>query len=127
MAEALENKSSEAIAKWFKERWLPIFGPPRVLIAHQGREFISWSFQEMCDEIGTLLYHIPVQAPWANGVCERAGGVLKTLVECGVKSRGVQGLQEMNMVVQESVLAYNSDIKRWESVHSKLPLDANPG
>ena len=46
MAEALEHKSSEAIAKWFRERWLPIFGAPRVLVADQGREFVSWEFQE---------------------------------------------------------------------------------
>lgn len=71
---------------------------------------MSWKFQEVCDQIGTLLYHIPVQAPWANGICERGGGILKTLVECGVKAHSIQGLDEMNQMVQERVLAYNSDI-----------------
>ena len=110
MAEALAGKSSEAIATWFLERWMPIFGPPRVLVADQGREFLSWEFQEMCDRHSILLHHIPVQAPWANGVCERGGGILKVLLECCVKSHSVVGLREMNMAVQESILAYNSDI-----------------
>jgi len=110
MAEALEHKSSEAITKWFRERWLPIFGAPRVLVADQGREFVSWEFQELCDQIGTLLHHIPVQAPWANGICERGGGILKALVECGVKAHSIQGLEEINQMVQESILAYNADV-----------------
>ena len=110
MAEALQHKSSAAISKWFQERWLPIFGPPRVLVADQGREFISWEFQELCDRHSTLLHHIPVQAPWANGVCERGGGILKTLLECCVKSHSVVGFEEMQLAVQECTMAYNADI-----------------
>lgn len=64
----------------------------------------------MCDEHSILLHHVPVQAPWANGVCERGGGILKGLLECCVKSHSVQGLGEMNTALQECVLAYNSDI-----------------
>jgi transposase InsO family protein len=62
MAEALTHKNSAAVVKWFQERWLPIFGAPRVLVADQGREFLSWEFQEMCDRHSILLHHIPVQA-----------------------------------------------------------------
>ena len=110
MGEVMLTKDSESICNWFKQRWLPIFGPPRVLIADQGREFISWAFQQMCDEHSILLYHIPVQAPWANGICEKGGGILKGLLECCIKSKSVAGLEEMNMAFQECVLAYNADI-----------------
>ena len=37
MAEVLPNKSSEAVINFLKTRWFPIFGPPRVLVADQGR------------------------------------------------------------------------------------------
>lgn len=110
MAEALETKDSNSIVRWFQERWMSIFGPPRVPVADQGREFISWSFQEMCDRHSILLHHIPVEAPWCNGVCERGGGILKGLLECCVKSRSVMGLDDFKVAVQECVLAYNSVI-----------------
>ena len=110
MAEALETKDSDSIVRWFQERWMSIFGPPRVIVADQGREFISWSFQEMCDRHSILLHHIPVQAPWCNGVCERGGGILKGLLECCVKSKSVLGLEDFRVALQECILAYNSDV-----------------
>lgn len=55
MAEVLPNKSSEAVINFLKTRWFPIFGPPRVLVADQGREFISWNFEELCAQHSTLL------------------------------------------------------------------------
>ncbi|CAK9107120.1 unnamed protein product [Durusdinium trenchii] len=110
MAEVLETKDSDSIVNWFQERWMSIFGPPRVIVADQGREFVSWVFQEMCDRHSILLHHIPVQAPWCNGVCERGGGILKGLLECCVKSRSVAGLADMKVALQECVLAYNADI-----------------
>lgn len=110
MAEALSTKDSDSVTKWFQERWMSIFGPPRVLVADQGREFISWAFQEMCDRRSILLHHIPVQAPRCNGVCERGGGILKGLIECCVKSRSVMGLEDFQVAVQECVMAYNADV-----------------
>ena len=110
MAEVLEHKSSEAVVDWFEKRWLPIFGPPRVLVADQGREFISWAFEEMCAKHSILLWHTAIQAPWANGICERGGGILKALTDACVRSHSLVGMEEVNKAVQESVQAYNSDI-----------------
>ena len=114
MGEVLATKDSESICSWFKQRWLPIFGPPRVIVADQGKEFCSWVFQEMCDQHSILLHHIPIQAPWCNGVCERGGGILKGLLECCVKSKSVLGLEDMSCALQECVLAYNSDINEMD-------------
>ena len=79
MAQVLPDKSSDSVVEFLSTRWLPIFGPPRVMIADQGKEFTSWTFEELCARHGILLWHCAVQAPWQNGVCERGGGVLKAL------------------------------------------------
>ena len=110
MAELLEDKSSDSVIKFFKLRWLPVMGAPRVLVADQGREFISWKFEEMCAEHGILLWHCAIQAPWQNGLCERGGGILKTLIAAVVRSHSVIGRSEMALAVQEAVMSYNQDI-----------------
>ena len=103
MAELLDDKSSESAIKFLKMRWFPVMGAPRVLVADQGREFISWRFEEMCAEMGILLWHCAVQAPWQNGVCKRGGGILKTLATAVVKSHSVIRKDELAMTVQEAV------------------------
>ena len=110
MAEILPNKSSEAVIHFLKTRWFPIFGPPRVLVADQGREFISWKFEELCAQHSTLLWHCAVQAPWQNGVCERGGGVLKAILGAIVKSQSVVGEGDLQAALQEAVTAYNNDV-----------------
>ena len=62
MAEVVRQKSSDEIVTWFTTRWLPVFGPPRALVADQGREFISYAFEEMCARHSILLWHTAVQA-----------------------------------------------------------------
>lgn len=110
MADIIPSKSSSHVVRFFKTKWLPMFGPPRVIVADQGREFISWEFEECCSEMGTLLWHCPVQAPWMNGVAERSGGILKTLIRSIVMTHSVLGADEMELAVAEAVSAYNSDI-----------------
>ncbi|CAJ1404860.1 unnamed protein product [Effrenium voratum] len=110
MAEVIAHKSSEAVVKWFTSRWQPIFGPPRVIVADQGREFVSYTFEEMCARSSTLLWHAAVQAPWQNGVCERAGGVLKGLLHALVKAHSIVNAEDLNVALQEAVTAYNNDI-----------------
>ena len=126
MAEALPDKSSESVVDWFQKRWLPIFGPPRVLVADQGREFISWAFEEMCARHSILLWHIPVQAPWANGICEKGGGILKALISACVKSHSVLDLEEMNLAVQESVTAYNGDVNEMGVTPAQAAIGRQP-
>ena len=110
LAEVLPNKSSSSVVAFFKKRWFPIFGSPRVLVADQGREFISWEFEEMCAERSILLWHIAVQAPHQNGICERGGGVLKAIIGAVVAAQSVVGESEMELALQEAVAAYNADI-----------------
>ena len=58
----------------------------------------------------TLLWHTAVQSPWQNGICEKGGGILKTIVAAVVKSQSVVGREEMETALQEAITAYNSDI-----------------
>ena len=110
MAEVLHNKSTESVTHFLKTRWFPIFGSPRVLVADQGREFISWQFEELCAQHSILLWHCAVQAPWQNGICERGGGVLKAIASAVIKSQSITGYEEMQLAMQEAVTAYNHDI-----------------
>ena len=99
---------------FIKKPWLPVFGAPRVLVADQGREFISHELAEFCTShshsILILLWHCGVGAPCQNGVCERAGGTLRIILNCLVNTHQVQGFDELEEALGEAVGAYNSDI-----------------
>jgi transposase InsO family protein len=95
MAKLLKHKSSDEIIMFLREQWLPILGPPRVLVADQGREFISSAFESFCSEHAILVWHSAVQAPWQNGVCERGGGVLKVIMTTLVQKHSVVKFEEM--------------------------------
>eukprot|EP00969_Alexandrium_andersonii_P295920 13079551-Alexandrium_andersonii.AAC.1 len=52
----IPDKSAATVAKTFCETWVRYFGPPLVLIADQGREFVGSAFSEMCDRNAVLLH-----------------------------------------------------------------------
>ncbi len=110
LAEVLPDKSTKSVVSFIKRRWMPIFGPPKVLVADQGREFVSWEMEEFCASASILLWHAAVQAPWQNGVAEKSGGILKTIVNALVTAHSIQGHEEMQDAVGEALSAYNGDI-----------------
>ena len=110
MAQVIERKTAGAVVNFLQTRWFPVFGPMRVLVADQGREFISWQLQEFCSEHSVLLWHIGVGAPWQNGIAERSGGILKSVLAATVMANSVQGLSEMELALGEAVSAYNMDV-----------------
>ena len=126
MAQVLDDKSSASVVSFLKTRWFPVFGYPRVLVADQGREFISWEFEQMCAEHSILLWHCAVQAPWQNGLCERGGGVLKVLLGALVKSHSVAGKCDMEEALQEAVTAYNHDVNDLGVSPSQAALGRQP-
>ncbi|CAK9081636.1 unnamed protein product [Durusdinium trenchii] len=109
-AEILPNKSTAAVIEFLSKRWVPAFGPPRVLVCDQGREFISWEMEEWASSMSVMLHHVAVQAPWQNGIAEKSGGVLKTLMSAIVTSKSVVTKDEMEMALGEAVAAYNGDV-----------------
>lgn len=110
LGEVLPDKSTKSVVSFIKRRWIPIFGPPRVLVADQGKEFVSWEMEEFCASASILLWHAAVQAPWQNGVAEKSGGILKTIMQAIVITHSVQGHEEMQDALGEALSAYNGDI-----------------
>ena len=110
MATLVEQKSTAEVVKFLKERWAPVFGMPRVLVSDQGREFISIELEAFAEESGIFLYRIGVQAPWQNGLCERTGGILKSLLSACTAAKSLMGKEEMSLGLGESVTAYNMDV-----------------
>ncbi|CAE7872695.1 Mfsd6, partial [Symbiodinium necroappetens] len=97
MAVLVERKASEEVVNFIRERWAPVFGVPRTLVCDQGREFISHELEDFASGVNMHLYHIAVGAPWQNGLCERTGGILKTLVSACVAARSLMGTEEMKI------------------------------
>ena len=109
-AEVLDDKHTKSVVRFLTTRWLSTFGAPRVLVCDQGREFVSWEMEEWASSVSMLLHHIAVQAPWQNGVAERSGGILKTILNAVIASNRVMGKDELQMALAEAVAAYNGDI-----------------
>ena len=110
MAAIIKNKSSQSVIQFLTTHWIPLMGCPEVLVADQGREFISGEFDEFCSSRSIYLYHIGVQAPWQNGLAERSGATLKALAGAVIRSQTCAGYDDMAMAVAEATAAYNADI-----------------
>ncbi|CAE7278587.1 unnamed protein product, partial [Symbiodinium necroappetens] len=108
-AAIIKDKSAASVIDFLMASWIPLLGPPKQLIADQGREFIAEEFQEWCSSHSVLLWHAAVQAPWQNGIAERSGGTLKVLVSAVVADKVVIGERDMSHALSEAVSAYNSD------------------
>ena len=109
LAGLMKSKSTGEVISFIRRHWLPIFGPPRVLVCDQGREFVSWEMEEFASAHSIVLWHAAVGAPWQNGICERAGGTLKVIVASIVNAHQVQGPEELAEAIGEAVSAYNTD------------------
>ena len=126
MSELLERKTAGAVVNFLKTRWWPIFGPMRTLVADQGREFILWELQDFCSRHSVLLWHIGVGAPWQNGVAERSGGILKTILQATVMANSVIGAEEMSLALGEATMAYNHDVNETGCSPAQAALGRQP-
>ena len=61
--------------------WIQYFGPPLVIIADQGKEFVGTQFKKFTNANSILLHIIDVRAPWQNGRTERHGDIYKKIFE----------------------------------------------
>ena len=75
------DKTAETVAKCVAERWIQYFGPPLVIIADQGKEFVGTKFKEFTNANSILLHIIDVRAPWQNERTERHGDIYKKIFE----------------------------------------------
>ena len=107
MATLVEHKSSAEVIRFLRERWAPVFGMPRTLVCDQGREFISHELEGFAAECNMFLCHIAVQALRQNGLCERVGGILKTMLAACTASQSLMGRDEMSLGLGEATTACN--------------------
>ena len=75
------DKTAGTVAKCIAERWIQYFGPPILIIAEQGKEFVGTQFKEFTNANSTLLHLIDVRAPWQNGQTERHGDIYERIFE----------------------------------------------
>ena len=75
------DKTAATVSKCITERWIQYVGPPLVIIADQGKEFLGTHFKEFTNANSILLHIIDVRAPWQNGRTERHGDIYKNFVE----------------------------------------------
>ena len=75
------DKTAVTVAKCVAERWVQYFGPPVLIIADQGKEFVGTQFKEFTNANSILLHIIDVRAPWQNGRTERHGDIYKKMSE----------------------------------------------
>ena len=110
LAALVPNKSSAEVTKFLSTMWLPLLGAPQILVADQGREFISREFEEWCGMHSIYLHHIGVQCPWQNGIAERSGATLKAIIGALVRTYSLGGADDMQRAVAEAAAAYNADV-----------------
>ena len=91
----LRSNSAEDVVGFFTEVWFPALGIPRTLTCDMGPEYISEAFQNMCERRNIVLDHVAVEAPWMNGLAERRGGVLKTLMRSLIHAESCIGHGDM--------------------------------
>lgn len=85
--------------------------PPKEVTVDQERGFIGPGFVEPVSRMGSLVTSIAGQAHWQNGKIERHGSVLKDMIQKTVTQSGANGVEEMELVGKECVVAKNSLVR----------------
>jgi len=73
----LPNKEAQTVADAFIKDYVTLFGPPRLLVADNGREFHNRLFSQVCRIIRTQTHYTTRYHPEANGMVERSNRVVK--------------------------------------------------
>ena len=77
---ALPTKESSTVAKAFVNRFVTVFGPPKVLVSDQGQEFNGKIFREVCKILETTSAFTTAYHPQANGMTERTNRTVKDML-----------------------------------------------
>ena len=81
------GESSEELLRHFSQIFYE-FGPPKVVLADNGKAFRSEAFQELCKEWKVKLHFRCAYKPSGNGVVERVHRTVKrTMARAGINSR----------------------------------------
>eukprot|EP00971_Amphidinium_carterae_P169131 3350546-Amphidinium_carterae.1 len=72
--------TADAVLDAFVTSWVTAFGWPQAILVDAGVEFRG-NFRDTLEHHGVYIGVINTQAPHENGICERAGGRLKELLQ----------------------------------------------
>ena len=110
VARVLSGKSASEVIKFFEEAWFQPLGVPAALTVGMGTEFIAEGFIRFLEFHDVAVYHIPVEAPWENGIAERAGGALKVVLKATMHQMAALGEEDVRSAVTATLEAVNGDI-----------------
>ena len=101
------DKTAATVSKCITERWIQYFGPPLVIIADQGKEFVGTHFKEFTNANSILLHIIDVRAPWQNGRTERHGDIYKKIFERALWMHSPSGPDALQRLAMDCNAAKN--------------------
>eukprot|EP00435_Cladocopium_sp_Y103_P027783 s3983_g6.t2 len=107
IVEIAKDKQASTVLEAFCRAWIAHYGPPALVVADQGREFIGHQFTDYLGQMGVPVHFINARSPWENGRTERAGGIFKTRLEGTLREVGATTEEELKLAIQEVVTAHN--------------------
>ena len=108
IVEPVEDKQASTVYAAFARAWLAHYGPPGLVIADQGREFVGREFADRLGHLGVPVHYISARAPWENGRTERAGGIYKSRLETAIHEvGGVTSEEEFKTAISETSMMHN--------------------
>ena len=106
IVEVIDAKRAHAVLQGFLRAWVSHYGPPGLVIADQGREFMG-DFADRLSQIGIPVHYINTRSPWENGRTEKAGGVFKSRLETVVHETSATTDDEIRLCIAETTTAHN--------------------
>lgn len=77
-AAAIPNKTAECVYKFLQRDYVSRYGPPKVIIMDNGKEFDNKLVREYLKGMGVEIRHTTPYHPQSNGRCERSHRSLKS-------------------------------------------------
>ena len=90
--------------------WLPWAGVPGQFVSDLGPEFRSDEFVAWCEGHGAKVWHSSVEAPWQNGLAERAGAIFKGIFRKVVSDHQCSTAVELDFAAATTCVAMNDRI-----------------
>ena len=107
IVEPIADKQADTVYRAFAKEWMAHYGPPALVVADQGREFVGNGFTDPLGHLGVPVHFINVRSPWENGRTERAGGILKSRLETTLHEIGATTDEEVKAAISEVTVAHN--------------------
>ena len=111
MVERVASKDPGLVWRTLEETWFRIFGPPEVLVADPGREFLA-EFMERAASLGVVVYQTASRAPWQQGKTERHGAHFKELLDKARSEVVITTQAELKSLMTEVEQAKNRFMNR---------------